>query len=98
MVEQVKGGQTIVGLYPRTKDEHLATFEAWPKNAAGNGPPNFCGTNRWRSLVPLCVASAAPQWLRQLSALSQVQVSRPVWTNWLTDLPSTRSFMTMAAL
>ncbi|EPX78738.1 ribonuclease activity regulator RraA [Salipiger mucosus] len=31
VVEQVKAGETIIGLYPRTKDEHLATFEAWRK-------------------------------------------------------------------
>ena len=29
VVEQVKGGETIIGLYPRTNDAHLATFEAW---------------------------------------------------------------------
>ncbi|WP_102222885.1 ribonuclease activity regulator RraA [Acidimangrovimonas sediminis] len=29
VVEQVKAGATIIGLYPRTKDEHLATFNAW---------------------------------------------------------------------
>ncbi|WP_116084765.1 ribonuclease activity regulator RraA [Tropicimonas sp. IMCC34011] len=29
VTEQVKGGETIIGLYPRTKDEHLASFEAW---------------------------------------------------------------------
>jgi regulator of RNase E activity RraA len=32
VVEQVKGGQTIIGLYPRTKDEHLVAFEAWRKS------------------------------------------------------------------
>ena len=31
VVERVKAGETIIGLYPRTKDEHLATFEAWRK-------------------------------------------------------------------
>lgn len=31
VVEQVKAGETIIGLYPRTKDEHLATFETWRK-------------------------------------------------------------------
>jgi len=31
VVDMVKGGETIIGLYPRTKDEHLATFEAWRK-------------------------------------------------------------------
>jgi len=31
VVDQVKAGETIIGLYPRTKDEHLATFEAWRK-------------------------------------------------------------------
>lgn len=31
VVEQVKAGESIIGLYPRTKEEHLATFEAWRK-------------------------------------------------------------------
>jgi regulator of RNase E activity RraA len=31
VVEQVKAGQSIIGLYPRTRDEHLTTFEAWRK-------------------------------------------------------------------
>jgi regulator of RNase E activity RraA len=31
VVDQVKAGETIIGLYPRTKDEHLGTFEAWRK-------------------------------------------------------------------
>ncbi len=31
VVEQVKAGETIIGLYPRTKDEHLATFGTWRK-------------------------------------------------------------------
>ena len=31
VVEKVKGGETIIGLYPRTRDEHLAAFEAWRK-------------------------------------------------------------------
>lgn len=31
VVEQVKGGETIIGLYPRTKDEHLETFNKWRK-------------------------------------------------------------------
>ncbi|MEX6507573.1 ribonuclease activity regulator RraA [Jiella sp. M17.18] len=31
VVEQVKAGATIIGLYPRTKDAHLAAFEAWRK-------------------------------------------------------------------
>ena len=31
VVDQVKGGASIIGLYPRTKDEHLATFDAWRK-------------------------------------------------------------------
>ncbi|WP_417718998.1 ribonuclease activity regulator RraA [Salipiger sp.] len=31
VVERVKAGETIIGLYPRTKDEHLATFDAWRK-------------------------------------------------------------------
>ncbi|MDY8108146.1 ribonuclease activity regulator RraA [Fulvimarina sp. 2208YS6-2-32] len=31
VVDQVKAGATIIGLYPRTKDEHLATFEEWRK-------------------------------------------------------------------
>ena len=29
VVERVKAGETIIGLYPRTNDEHLARFEAW---------------------------------------------------------------------
>lgn len=29
--EKVRAGETIIGLYPRTKDEHLAAFEAWRK-------------------------------------------------------------------
>jgi regulator of RNase E activity RraA len=29
VVERVKAGETIIGLYPRTKDEHLLAFEAW---------------------------------------------------------------------
>lgn len=29
VLERVKAGATIIGLYPRTKDEHLADFEAW---------------------------------------------------------------------
>ena len=29
VVEQVKGGQTIIGLYPCTKDEHQAAFATW---------------------------------------------------------------------
>jgi len=31
VVEQVKKGQGIIGLYPCTKDEHRTTFEAWRK-------------------------------------------------------------------
>ncbi|MBL1406386.1 MAG: ribonuclease activity regulator RraA [Rhizobiales bacterium] len=31
VVEQVKAGETIIGLYPRTKDEHLETFNKWRK-------------------------------------------------------------------
>ena len=31
VVEQVKGGATIIGLYPATKDENLEAFEAWRK-------------------------------------------------------------------
>ncbi|MER0236760.1 ribonuclease activity regulator RraA [Fulvimarina sp. MAC8] len=31
VVERVKAGETIIGLYPRTKDEHLAKFEEWRK-------------------------------------------------------------------
>lgn len=31
VVEQVKAGETIIGLYPRTKNEHLVAFEAWRK-------------------------------------------------------------------
>ena len=29
VVEQVKGGATIIGLYPATKDEHQAAFKVW---------------------------------------------------------------------
>ncbi len=29
VVERVKAGDTIIGLYPRTKDEHLSAFQAW---------------------------------------------------------------------
>ena len=29
VVERVKAGEPIIGLYPRTSDEHLAPFEAW---------------------------------------------------------------------
>ena len=29
VVERVKEGQTIIGLYPCTRDEHQAAFEAW---------------------------------------------------------------------
>lgn len=29
VVEQVKGGETIIGLYPCTKDEHQTTFKTW---------------------------------------------------------------------
>jgi regulator of RNase E activity RraA len=31
VVERVKGGETIIGLYPCTKDEHQAAFAAWRK-------------------------------------------------------------------
>lgn len=31
VVEQVKAGETIIGLYPATRDETLAKFEAWRK-------------------------------------------------------------------
>jgi regulator of RNase E activity RraA len=31
VMEKVGQGATIVGLYPRTKDEHLAAFQAWRK-------------------------------------------------------------------
>ena len=34
VVERVKAGETIIGLYPRTRDEHLAAFEDW---RAANG-------------------------------------------------------------
>lgn len=29
VLEEVKGGEPIIGLYPRTKDEYLTKFEAW---------------------------------------------------------------------
>ena len=29
VVEQVKNGASIIGLYPSTKDEHRVAFEAW---------------------------------------------------------------------
>ncbi|MCD1618782.1 ribonuclease activity regulator RraA [Salipiger marinus] len=32
VVEQVKAGQSIIGLYPCTKDEHREAFEAWRKD------------------------------------------------------------------
>ena len=31
VVEKVKAGETIIGLYPRTKDEHLVAFQEWRK-------------------------------------------------------------------
>ena len=31
VVEQVQAGETIIGLYPATKDENLAKFDAWRK-------------------------------------------------------------------
>lgn len=31
VLERVKAGETIIGLYPRTKEEHLVAFEAWRK-------------------------------------------------------------------
>ena len=31
VVEQVKAGESIIGLYPATKDENLQKFEAWRK-------------------------------------------------------------------
>ena len=31
VVEQVRGGATIIGLYPATKDENLEKFAAWRK-------------------------------------------------------------------
>ena len=31
VVEQVNAGASIIGLYPCTKDEHKAAFEAWRK-------------------------------------------------------------------
>ncbi len=34
VVERVKGGATIIGLYPSTKDEHQAAFKVWRE---GNG-------------------------------------------------------------
>ena len=30
-IEQVRGGETIIGLYPCTKDDHRAAFECWRK-------------------------------------------------------------------
>jgi len=32
VVEQVKAGESIIGLYPATKDESMDKFEAWRKN------------------------------------------------------------------
>lgn len=29
VIEQVKAGETVIGLYPCTKDEHQQTFKAW---------------------------------------------------------------------
>ncbi len=34
VVEQVRAGESIIGLYPRTKDEHLVAFEAWRRDNA----------------------------------------------------------------
>ena len=31
VVERVKAGETIIGLYPRTKEEHSVAFEEWRK-------------------------------------------------------------------
>ena len=31
VVEQVRAGETIIGLYPATKDENLAKFANWRK-------------------------------------------------------------------
>ncbi len=31
VVEQVKAGETIIGLYPATKDESFEKFAAWRK-------------------------------------------------------------------
>jgi regulator of RNase E activity RraA len=31
VLEQVKDGEPVIGLYPRTKDEYLPKFEAWRK-------------------------------------------------------------------
>lgn len=31
VVEKVKAGTPIIGLYPRTKEEYLPEFEAWRK-------------------------------------------------------------------
>lgn len=31
VIEKVKAGESIIGLYPRTRDEHLRAFEAWRK-------------------------------------------------------------------
>lgn len=31
VVERVKAGETIIGLYPRTRNEHLVAFDAWRK-------------------------------------------------------------------
>jgi regulator of RNase E activity RraA len=32
VLEQVRAGAGIIGLYPPTKDENLAKFEAWRKS------------------------------------------------------------------
>ena len=34
VIDQVKAGKAIIGLYPATKDETLADFEQWKKNRA----------------------------------------------------------------
>ncbi len=37
VVEQVKGGATIIGLYPCTKDEHQKAFAVWREQRDRSG-------------------------------------------------------------
>jgi len=37
VVEQVKGGATIIGLYPCTKDEHEKAFAVWREQRDRSG-------------------------------------------------------------
>ena len=37
VIEKVRAGETIIGLYPRTRDEHLAAFEDWREARRNQG-------------------------------------------------------------